>query len=175
MRIKSACFAGHRASKMPYNEMSKEHEILENILKEEIIKLIRDGVSEFYAGGQKGIDTLAALLVLNIEEEFGTTANLNLVLPYENMQSGFSLLQMDNIERIKQKANAIIILNDEYTTSCYRERNKYMIDKSDYLIAVCMEKSSRSGTKMTINMAKKIGLEIIKINPVTYEVARGWE
>ena len=169
MKKLSVAFAGHRASKLPYNNTSKEHERLEKILKAEIVKLIRLGVSEFYVGGQTGIDTLAALLVMNIKEEFGTTANLNLVMPYKGMENSFTVLQKENYEWIKQSARTVTYLNEKYTPECYRQRNRYMIDKSDYLIAVSTG-DERSGTQMTINMAKKKGIEIRIIDPIFYEV-----
>ena len=62
MTTLSACFTGPRESKMPYTETSAEHGKLEMVLKVQIIKLIRIGVSECYTGGQTGIDTLAAML-----------------------------------------------------------------------------------------------------------------
>ncbi len=170
MKILSACFSGPRASKMPYLETSKEHEKLENVLKAEIARLIWEGVSEFYVGGQTGIDTLAALLVMNIKEEFRTTANINLVVPYKGMENSFTVLQKENFEWIKQSAKTVIYMNDKYTKNCYRERNQYMVDGSDYLGAVMMEDEIHSGTQMTINMARKKKREIIILNLVTLEI-----
>jgi nucleoside 2-deoxyribosyltransferase len=47
-----------------------------------------------------------------------------------------------------------------------------MVDNSDFLIAVLDKKHKDSGTTMTINMAKRKGIEILIIDPVTYEVER---
>lgn len=170
MKILSACFSGHRANKMPYSEIGKEYEKLENIIKEEIIKLIREGVSEYYFGSQTGVDTLAALLVMNIKEEIGTTANINVVIPYKGIENSFTDLQKDNFEWIKQSAKTVTCMNEKYTKNCYREWNQYLVDNSDYLIAVHMKGETYSGTQMTINIAKEKGIEIRIIDPVTYEV-----
>ncbi|MDD5016880.1 MAG: SLOG family protein [Eubacteriales bacterium] len=172
MTIKSACFTGPRASKMPYDEKCVYHEKLEQVLKEQIIKLIRVGVSEFYTGGQTGIDTLAAFLVIGIKQELGTTANLHLVLPYRNMQAGFSALQKDDFDCIEGSADTVACLNETYTPVCYRERNRYMVEKSDYLIGVADTVKPYSGTHMAINLARKKGIEIIIINPITFEIMR---
>lgn len=170
MKILSACFTGHRASKMPYSDTSLEHEKLENILKEQIIELIRLGVSEFFLGGQNGIDELAALLVLHIAEEMGTTANLNLVLPYKGMDRYYSLVQKDHFEHIKRHASTVTILHDKYTDKCFSDRNRYMVSRSDYLIAVQMSDDTGSGTQMTVDMAREKEINITLIDPVTYEI-----
>lgn len=172
MKLKtlSACFSGYTECKMPYSETSKEHEKLEEVLKTEIARLIWEGVSEFYVGGLTGIDTLAALLVMNIKEEFRTTANINLVVPYKGIENSFTVLQRENFEWIKQSAKTVTYMNDKYTKNCYRERNQYLVDNSDYLVAVMMEDETHSGTKMTINMGKEKSVEVRIIDPITYEV-----
>lgn len=170
MKTLSTCVTGHRASKMPYSDTSIEHEKLENVLKEQIIELIRLGVSEFYTGGQNGIDELTALMVLHVRDELQTTANLHLVLPYEGIDKYYNLVQKEHFEYIKKQASTVTILHDKYVNGCFRDRNRYMVDRSDYLIAVQMKDDSGSGTQMTINMAREKGIEVRVIEPVSYEV-----
>ena len=172
MTTLSACFTGPRESKMPYTETSAEHGKLEMVLKAQIIRLIRIGVSEFYTGGQTGIDTLAAMLVISIRQELGTTANLNLVLPFKDMGARFSTLQKDNFDWIMRGADTVVCLNGRYTPGCYKKRNQYMVEKSDYLIAVAGAQRPYSGTHMTLGMASKKGIEIIRIDPLTYQVKK---
>jgi Uncharacterized protein conserved in bacteria len=172
MTILSACFAGPRASKMPYKDTSAEYDRLEVVLKAEIMTLVRIGVSEFYIGGQTGIDTLAALLVLQIKEEIGTTARLHLVLPYKGMQASLSIQQWDDFEWIEQRADTVTALHKEYVPGCYRERNRYMVERSDYLIAVAGKSVPHSGTHMTIDMAKRKGIDIAVIDPVSFVIKR---
>ncbi len=58
--MKSACFTGHR-----YANISKE---LKNRLSIEIEQLIRNGVTEFYAGGALGFDTIAEKTVIALKK-----------------------------------------------------------------------------------------------------------
>ena len=44
------------------------------------------------------------------------------------------------------------------------ERNKFMVDHADILLAVC-RKIPRSGTEATINYARKMNKEVIMIDP----------
>lgn len=172
MLTKPACFIGPKASNMPYSEKSALHEKLEEIMRAEIIKLIRIGVSEFFTGGQTGVDMLAALLIINIREELLTTANLNLVLPYRNIQNGFSKLQKDNFDWILGSANTVTCLPEKYTHICYREANRYMVDKSGFLIAVEDEGKPGKETQMAIDMAWKKGMNTVIINPLNFRITR---
>lgn len=166
----TVAFAGHRASKMPYDEKSKEHEKLEQILKSEILDTMRNGASEFYCGYQSGIDTLEALMVLHLKEEIGTTANLNIIIPYKKMYNSFDDMQKINADWIIDRANNVDVLHEEYTKDCYKERNIKMIQKANILIAVLKKDNKHSGTQMTITLAKKKGIEVRIIDPVTYEI-----
>ena len=172
MTTLSACFTGPRAAKMPYDEKSIFHETLESVLKEQIIRLIRIGVSEFYTGGQTGIDTLAALLVISVKRELLTTANLHLVLPYKDMHTNFSDMQKEDFDWIKCHADTVEYLYKRYTPNCYRQRNRYMVAKSDYLIGVADTRKSYSKTHMTINMARKKRISVITINSLSFEITR---
>lgn len=168
----SVCFKGTRASKMPYDETSAEYGRFENVLKSEIIRLIRMGVSEFYTSGQPGIDMLAALLVLNIKDELGTTARLNLALPYKNMYTGFSQVEKNNFRWILKNADTVRYPSEKYAPGCYRETYRYMVERSDYLVAVTQAAEHDNGVNMIISMAKKKGLEIILIDPLKFMITR---
>jgi uncharacterized phage-like protein YoqJ len=159
IKTKSACFSGHRASKLPYSENSIEYEKFEVLLKLEIIKLVRDGYVDFYAGGQNGIDLLCSMLVLNIKEELGATINLHVILPYKDIDKGLSQSEKGQFHFVKKEAYEVVCLNEKYTPKCYRQRNQYMVDKSDLLLAV-FNGDKQSGTGMTINLAKRKGIDM---------------
>ncbi len=52
----------------------------------------------------------------------------------------------------------------DYHKKCMMERNKFMVNHADILLAVCRE-IPRSGTEATINYARKMSREIIIIDP----------
>lgn len=172
MKPISACFIGSRASNMPYSEKSALHEKLEETLRAEIIRMIWSGVSEFYTGAQTGVDMLSALLVLNIRDELMTTANLNLVLPYRDIYKRFSKLQKDNYDWILGSANTIMCLREKYTPHCYREKNRYMVEKCDYFIAVGDEGKPERETQMAVNTARKKEMNIVIINPLNFKIRK---
>lgn len=170
MKTMSACFAGYTTSELPYEELSKEYEGLENVLKKEITRLMRLGVSEFYVGGQNGIDETCSLLVLYLKEHIGATANLNLVLPHLDITKEFTELQRDNLEWINRHAKTVKILHKDYSENCYEEQHQYMIGKSDFLIAVQIQNKHNIEIQNTIDIAKIKGIEIIIIDPLSYNI-----
>ena len=166
----SAWITGPRENKMPYTETSAEHGKLEMVLRAQIIKLIRVGVSEFYTGGNTGINAMAAMLLISIRQEIGTTANLNLVLAHKNITMRFSKRQKDNFDRIKCSADTVVCLNDRYKPGCYRQKNRYMIGRCDYMIGVADTNMPYDETNKALGMAKKKGLKTIIINPLTFDI-----
>ena len=49
------------------------------------------------------------------------------------------------------------------------KRNRYMVDHSSFLLAV-YNGAARSGTGATVNYARKMGREIIVIDPLTRQI-----
>ena len=57
-----------------------------------------------------------------------------------------------------------VVGKSKYRKAAFSERNQYMVDHSDFLIAVYMESHPRSGTAKTMEYAKKQGLKLIEIS-----------
>ena len=64
MRNQTCCFSGHR------HILKNEYEAIRKRLESELVRLINQGVHYFGAGGALGFDTLAALAVLKLREDF---------------------------------------------------------------------------------------------------------
>ena len=160
----SACFIGHSARKMPYAEKRQSYEELEKVLTTQIKRLMWEGVSEFYVGGQTDVDILAAELVLRIRDDLFSTVYLHVVLPFRDIAMPF-----DTCSTIFNQASTITCLNEKYHPNCYRERNKHMVSQCNYLVAIGTEHKQRT-MQTVIDHATKHSLKIIIINPVTFEV-----
>lgn len=170
IKSKSASITGSRENQLSYSVLSIEHEKLENVLKQEIIKLIDRGVTQFYTGGQTGIDELAGLIIIYLRDELNYSIKLNLVLPYMGMEKHYNSIQKVHFQWILKRADSIIVLNDRYTKKCYKELNQYMTNLCDFLIAVLMKDNKHSDTQMTITLGKKKGIEIRIVDPITYKI-----
>ncbi len=56
-------------------------------------------------------------------------------------------------------------VSQEYREGCMLKRNRYLVDHATCLLAV-YNGEWRGGTAMTVRYARKLGREIIVLNPV---------
>ena len=64
------------------------------------------------------------------------------------------------------QADTIEYVSHEYYDGCMIDRNHRLVESADLLLAV-YNGVRRSGTGATVNYARKLGREIILINPTT--------
>ena len=155
---KICCFTGHR--RIPDSEIIK----LKQRLDETIDQLIDNGVRTFRTGGALGFDTLAALSVLVRKEKRAEKISLELCLPCRDQPKSWRQKDVDIYNFILSRADKITYLHDEYTASCMLERNRFMVDGSDFCVAYCTSPSSpRGGTAYTVRYANSKNLPVINI------------
>lgn len=68
------------------------------------------------------------------------------------------------------KSDKETFLQQKYTSDCMQKRNEYMVDNSDYVIAVWNGKSS--GTCNTVKYARKNNKVVLLVNPQTLEIEK---
>ena len=71
---------------------------------------------------------------------------------------------------IAAKCDKETMLQREYTPDCMENRNRYMVDHADYLLAVW--NGSPSGTGKTVRYAHQQGKPVIIINPISLDVTQ---
>lgn len=141
---------------------------LEGIIKEQIIKLIEDeNVRHFISGMAMGIDMLCAERILNLKEQY-PDIKLECALPCEDQPLTWPQAQWERYFKILDSCDQKTLISKEYTDTCMMDRNKYMVDKTDFLIAVW--NGTNGGTANTVFYARQNGKPIIIINPKTFEV-----
>lgn len=163
---KTTCaFTGHRPGRFPwgYNEDDKDCIALKEILTSEIIRLTDMGVTQFLSGMAEGVDRWAAIIVLALREK-NPTLKLHCILPCKTQADNWNPDSKDIHRSILEQADSIIYVSRDYHERCMMERNKFMVNHADILLAVC-RKIPRSGTEATINYARKMSREIITIDP----------
>ncbi len=117
-------------------------------LRQLIVGIIRKkSVTHFISGLAEGVDTWAAEIVLEIKEE---SANITLeaAIPCENQTASWNVKSKERRDRIMAMCDKVTILQRNYTYDCMMRRNRYMVDRSDYVIAVW--NGQPSGTANTI-------------------------
>lgn len=148
------CFTGHRH--IPETELST----IKTRLEDEIFNLIFQGVKYFGAGGALGFDTLAALTVLKLKEQFGHI-RLILVLPCKNQAKGWSEKDRNIYDYILERSDKIVYTSEYYYKGCMHIRNRHLVNNSGFCI--CYLKKQGGGTAYTVKNAKIQGLRVINL------------
>lgn len=161
---KVCCFTGHRPQSLPFgfNEDDVRCKRLKELLKTEIVKMIGQGVTAFVSGMALGIDLFAAELVLELQKQY-PEITLECAIPCENQAARWNEAARDRYFGIIERCDSETLLQTRYTPDCMQKRNEYMVNKSDYIIAVWNGRPS--GTGNTVNYARQQGKAVIAINP----------
>ena len=159
------CFTGHRPEQIHWisNECSDRYIGLKNILSDAIDQSIDDGYTDFFCGMARGIDTLAAQLVLE-KSVLNPSIKLHAALPCPNQHERWPEKDKELFENILSLCDSKTLVSPFYTDSCMLNRNKFMVDNSQRVIAV-WNGYFRGGTAFTVRYAKKRQREIFLIRP----------
>ena len=154
MNERHCCFTGHR--KLSEAVLNALPEMLDSCIE----NLHSEGIDTFYAGGALGFDTLAAEAVIRFREK-RPGVRLILALPCKNQTRRWKREAVERYETIRQSADEVRFVSEEYDSGCMRRRNEYMADRSS--VCVCYLTQKKGGTAYTVSYAAKKGLRIINL------------
>ncbi len=159
----SVCFSGYRPKKFdfPLDKQNENFNKMKKNLKSIIIDLIEKGYETFYIGMAEGFDIISGEILLECEEQFNKTLDIQCVLPYLDFFDNFSDDWKKRGSSLIDETNRVKIINMNYAQGVFYERNRFMVDNSSVL--VCYYDGKKGGTKYTVDYAKKNNLEIINI------------
>lgn len=141
---KTCAFTGHRSF---YDGFSPRK------LKREIKKLILAGVDTFYNGMAMGFDLLAAEKTLELKKKY-PHIRLILCIPCYGQEKRFSEKDKGRYASIYKKADERVVLSEEYYRGCMQNRNRYMVERADVLIAYCIK--DEGGAAYTVKCFEKL-------------------
>ena len=140
------------------------HRVMENgfktdDLKDKIIKLIGIGYDTFLVGMAVGFDTL----VFNILEEIRKNKNIRIIacVPCLSQPLKFNEKQKIEYDRIMKSADERIFVGIEYTKTCMKKRNEFMVDNASCLIAYV--RRDFGGSVSTVKYAVNKGVLVISV------------
>ena len=144
-------FTGHRELYEDFDE-----KLMERVVND----LVKSGTEVFYTGMAMGFDLIAAECVLRLKKK---CKNLKLIacIPYRGQSENFTPSYKSRYKKVLKKCDESICLHEEYCDGCFFERNRYMVDNSDVLVAYLRKK--RGGTYYTVNYANNKNKKVIKI------------
>ena len=138
----TATFIGHKEC---YGVSSEQ-------VREEIIKLIENGVTDFLSGGMGSFDWMCARIVFELKKTSPQIHNY-LVIPYLT----FTILEEKYFDSIIYPEG----FEKYHFKSAIPARNKYLVDNSAY--AICYVTHGWGGAAQTFEKAVKKGLTIINL------------
>ena len=152
---KICCFTGHREmSVLPPEEIDAK-------LTNKLIDLIEnEGFTDFRAGGARGFDSFAAMVVLKLKKKY-PHIKLHLILPCKGQENRFSPIEKQIYSFALENADSVTYIQERYSEGVMFVRNRALVDGSDLCIAY-LEKL-RGGTYQTVNYARKQGVKTINV------------
>ena len=160
MRPFTCAFTGHRPQHLSFkfDEESEGCLAVKARLAKEIEQAIEDGYTVFISGGALGVDTWAALLVLEYKKQY-PFLRLELAIPCMGQESRWSKKDKARYGYLIDSADAVIRTSRQpYYEGCMRMRNAFMVQRSSRLIAVFNGKYG--GTSQTITMAQDRNIDV---------------
>jgi len=160
----SCAFTGHRPSKLPwgFREDDPRCLALKDRLYDVVSALYGGGIRHFLCGMALGCDQYFAEAVLALQEEH-PDITLEAAVPCETQALHWSAEQRARYDRLVARCDDVTLISRDYTPTCMRDRNRYMVDRAAVLVAVY--DGSRGGTQQTVDYARKLDREILLLRP----------
>lgn len=155
LRKHRCCFTGHRPEKLRITESE-----LAARLEAEIERAIGGGYTTFITGMAKGVDVIAAEIVLHLREQ-DERLKLVCALPHPGFGEHWGGGWTERFHRVLAQADLVRTICPGFSYGSYQARNEWMVRHSALVIAVF--NGQRGGTKNTLDFAKRCGVPCVII------------
>ena len=154
------CVTGHRPEGFPFSCRQDCDAYLEyrHVLHREIEILLREGYRDFISGMARGVDIDFASEIIRFRDEEGFIS-LEAALSYPCYPSKRKTNDAAKRDDLISQCNLRTVVSPYYHRGCMQKRNRYMVDKSDIVLAV-WNGEKRGGTWDTIEYALSRNKEI---------------
>jgi len=172
----SCAITGHNPQrfKFKYNEQALLCQSIKAAIAEQIKMLYSEGVRLFYVGCSVGVDTWAAEILVDLKRQTDfSDIELFCAIPFPDHSERFTDGQKNRYQQILSQCTHQETISRKYSPVAYKRLNYYMVDNSQYLIAVYdQDKSDRSGLGQMVNYAVKNNLKMTFIHPDTADISK---
>lgn len=160
---KTCCCTGHRPKGFPFEygiDKPKHNAYLKKLEQKIKLAMTEYGITNFISGMALGMDLDFAETVLKLRNDFPIT--LECAIPCPNQTLNWDVKDKLRYDSILKRADNVKLVSERYTAECMLKRNRYMVDKSELIIAV-FNGIKKGVTWHTINYAKKENKVIVLI------------
>lgn len=172
MNTKTCTFTGHRPQNLQFgfDEADPRCTRLKQKMHEEIAALIeQDGIGHFISGMAPGVDMYAAEIILDLKHSH-PDITLESAIPYETQPEAWPEDLRDRYFDIAAHCDKESMLQTRYTKDCIDRLGRYMVNRSDLLVAVW--DGTPSCTARTVGYARSQNKPVIAIHPGTLRMQR---
>lgn len=152
---------GHRPqSFFGYNLRTPEWYALGNVMRNFCIDALNAGNTalECLTGMALGVDQVFGLVTLKLRDG-GFPVKVISVIPYKSQPRLWR--DRKEYDYILERADSVICLSENYSSTCLRERNIYLLKNCDVLLAAYL--GIQGGTGHCIHHAEKMSIPIFHI------------
>lgn len=131
-------------------------EFSETALRYALTDLLGEGVGTFYCGMARGFD-LVALRIL-AELKGGKSFTVEACIPYPGQENAFPAKERELYRTLLEICDRKKVLFPGYRNGCLLARDRYMVDRSDLVLAYCTRETG--GAAYTVKYARTKGVEV---------------
>lgn len=152
----SAAFTGHRPEKLPWgwDEEDPRCVLFKERLTREIDRAYEKGARYFLCGMAEGFDLYAAEAVKKLAK---TRPDMKLIAVFPYGTGG-----SESKRSAAAGAFRVVSMHESYISSCYGERNRFLVEHS-FMLICGFSGDMKSGTGSTLRMAMRKGREVVVI------------
>ena len=147
---------GHRPEKLRLSERK-----LSALLETEIKRAIAGGFTTYITGMAKGVDLIAAEIVLRLRER-DDRLKLICALPHPGFGQHWGGGWTERFQRVLTQADLNRTICPNFSRSSYQARNEWMVRHSALVIAVF--NGELGGTKNTLDFAQRSNVPYVVID-----------
>lgn len=157
----TCALTGHRPAHFSFQDKEQHPDCvaLKVSMREQISQLAARGVTTFLTGMALGVETWGAEIVLELKEK-DPRLKLVAVLPCETQANKWTERQRERYFDILARCDEAVYVRRRYRASCMLERNRYLVEHSEILLAV-YDGAPGSGTAYTVGYAQQKSREVI--------------
>lgn len=156
MKNQICCCTGHRPKGFNFKygvDETKHQAYLEQLKQKILIAYGEYGATHFISGMAIGVDLDFAEIVLYLRDTEHYPFYLECAIPCRNQTLKWSEKDISRYDSLIARADSVNLISEYYTPECMLKRNRYMVDKSDVVIAA-FNGIEKGGTWYTIKYAK---------------------
>ena len=160
-RETTCCFTGHRPNKLPWgnNESDPRCADLKARLGTALETAYTDGYRHFLCGMALGCDLYFCEAVLDLRDRHGDVT-VEAAVPCEEQSARWRERDRARYAALLDRCDYETLVQRQYTPGCMQRRDRYMVDRSQRVIAA-YDGRSAGGTLYTLTYALRQGLETV--------------